>query len=83
MSAWSLNTNVKSLLTANYDCIINCTNNIKNLISFDFLQLKWEDCEEQDIITNLKPAIQQVNNWIFAKKRVLVTRSAAFCVGKQ
>lgn len=66
---------VKSAI-AHYDCLVNCTNNIKrpsHIAPDCYLQLPWEDVAEQDITLHIEATIQKMNHWInIEKKRVLV-----------
>ncbi len=60
-----------------YDCIVNCTSNIKRpahiVDDSCYVQLAWEDHPDQDILSGLRPVLAQMQRWITVhKKRVMV-----------
>jgi protein-tyrosine phosphatase len=65
---------IEALKTATYDCVVNCTTNIKkpNHIN-NYLQLYWLDSPDQIIVTDeLINAIHAIHKWITIDKKIVL-----------
>src|SRR6185369_710261 len=62
--------------SALYDCVVNCTTNIRapaHILVDNYIQLLWLDTDRQDILPNLHLVLAQIHKWRTVEhKRVLV-----------
>jgi protein-tyrosine phosphatase len=65
---------IEALKTSRYDCVVNCTTNIKkpNHVK-NYLQLYWLDSPDQIIVTDeLISAIHTIHKWITIDKKIVL-----------
>ncbi len=58
-----------------YDCVINCTSNIKNpshLEDSHCIQLFWEDSIDQNILSNIQDVLYKIYDWIHTKQKKVI-----------
>jgi len=78
---------VRALATANYDCVVNCTANLRRPTSVkEYIQVAWQDSPDQ-VLHDLRSTVLAINRWLTEGKRVLVhceqgvSRSVACVIG--